>query len=107
MKSGSGKTWPKLAFVIMLAIFQANITFGFAGGDGSADDPYQISSRKHLESINDALDAHYILTDDIDLAGVTYSDAVIAVTQSSSFIGSFNGNGFVIKNVCTMGGMLQ
>ncbi len=76
------------------------------GGDGTASNPYQISTREHLEAVNNSLSSHYILINDIDLNGTTYTHAVIAPDtdmssdfQGTTFTGSFNGNGFVVKNL--------
>ncbi len=89
----------RFVFVFLLGALSAPLLFGFAGGDGSSDNPYQISTLKHLESVNDDLDAHYILVNDIDLGGVTYSGAVIATDRDSHFNGSFDGNEFAIKKL--------
>jgi hypothetical protein len=64
----------------------------FAGGDGSAGDPFQISSCAELADINSALDANYILVSDIDCSGVTSF-------ITGSFTGVFDGQGFKISNV--------
>ncbi len=76
-------------------------------GDGTAANPYQISTRQHLEAVNSVLSAHYILMNDIDLEGVTYDKAVIAPYINSSsprFTGTFDGRGFKIKNLTINGG---
>lgn len=38
----------------------------FAGGEGTEEDPYQISNLNQLQNINNELDAYYELVDDID-----------------------------------------
>ena len=38
----------------------------FAGGDGTVGNPYQVSTCQQLQDINQHLDAHYILVNDID-----------------------------------------
>jgi hypothetical protein len=38
----------------------------FAGGDGTVENPYQVSTCQQLQDINQHLDAHYILINDID-----------------------------------------
>ena len=40
----------------------------FAGGSGTAEDPWQVATAEQLDSIRNDLTAHYILTDDIDLS---------------------------------------
>ncbi len=90
----------------MSVLITAAIACAFSGGDGTAANPYQISTREHLEAVNDNLAAHYILINDIDLEGITYSQAVIAPDTSTSdffqgikFTGLFNGEGFKISNL--------
>ncbi len=41
----------------------------FAGGSGTAEDPWQVATAEQLDRIRDDLTAHYILIDDIDLSG--------------------------------------
>ncbi len=84
----------RLSGLVVLVI--AALACAFNGGNGTAANPYQIATRQHLEAVNNNLAAHYILLNDIDLAGVTYTQAVIGTTQ---FTGSFNGKGFVVKNL--------
>ncbi len=90
----------------LAVLFITSLTFAFTGGDGTAGNPYQISTRADLEAVNSNLAASYILMNDIDLTGKTYAQAVIApdISTSSDFQGTmftatFNGNGFNIKNL--------
>ncbi|MEN8127374.1 MAG: GLUG motif-containing protein, partial [Planctomycetota bacterium] len=105
--------------IIVLTIFCAPI-FGYDWftnpGDGSPENPYQISTPEQLMSIGsnaDLLDKHFELTHDIvfdpnnNLAHV-FSRALIApdidTSNSSSFdqipfTGTFNGNGYSIRNL--------
>ena len=41
----------------------------FAGGSGTAEDPWQIATAEQLDRVRDDLKAYYILTEDIDLSG--------------------------------------
>ena len=69
----------------------------FAGGDGTAENPYQIATAKQLVAVRNDLAAHYVLNNNIDLSGYSswnpIGDAVY------SFSGSFDGNGHVIRNM--------
>ena len=69
----------------------------FAGGDGTAENPYRIATAKQLVAVRNDLAAHYVLNNDIDLSGYSswnpIGDAVY------SFSGSFDGNGHVIRNM--------
>ena len=89
----------------------------FAGGSGTPNDPYQITTREHLLSINsdaELLDAFFVLEADIDLnpslpGGSVFSRAVILVSESarSGFSGSFNGNSHKISNLVIDNSALQ
>jgi len=87
--------------VLVLAglLFCARVAQGvsFAGGTGSADDPYQIATAEQLVAIgqDETLEnRHYILTADIDLAGQVFSHTVIP-----EFGGVFDGNDHKILNL--------
>lgn len=67
-------------------------------GTGYDNDPFIIANNDDLMEFknNSSLRiGHYSLTNDINLAGVTYTEAFI----SESFGGSFNGNGHKISNL--------
>ena len=91
-----------LLVVVAAVVWVAGVCWGFAGGDGTADSPWQIASQADLEAVNDDLTAHYILNNDIDLSGTIYHKAVIAPytdNSSETFTGSFDGGGYVIRNL--------
>ena len=83
----------------------------FAGGTGTESDPYQIASAYHLHNVRYFLDAHFILTEDIDLDPDVLGDAfwydsaqgwkAIGANDltEATFTGEFNGNGKVISNM--------
>ena len=84
----------------------------FAGGSGTAEDPWQIATAEQLDRVRDDLKAHYVLTDDIDLSGYE-SWIPIGAFQSLSdapedaevphpdfaFTGTFDGAGHTISNL--------
>ncbi len=84
----------------LAVLFIASLTFAFTGGDGTAGNPYQISTRADLEAVNNDLAASYIFMNDIDLGDITYTQAIIAPDTSETiggfqgikFAGSFNGS---------------
>ena len=84
----------------------------FAGGSGTAEDPWQIATAEQLDRVRDDLKAHYILTEDIDLSG--YENWIpIGAFQSLSdapedaevphpdyaFTGTFDGADHTISNL--------
>jgi hypothetical protein len=77
----------------------------FGGGTGTEIDPYEISTPQHLSNIRFALDKHFVLIDDIDLAGIQWDPIGKVVTESCGdrcmsilvdesefFTGSLKGN---------------
>lgn len=96
---------------------------GFAGGNGTESSPYQISSAEELALLANLLTTDYYyniyanrfyeLTNDIDLSGklwigigytrITVIDGVTASAVIKAFRGSFNGNGYTIYNMNTVG----
>lgn len=89
--------------------FDANhihYTDGFAGGDGSKEDPYQITNAlqlaylsNQLGSLNQCKNQYFVLTDDIDLNGATWYPIGDMQNGLKSFYGSFDGLGHVIRNM--------
>ncbi len=84
----------------------------FAGGVGTAEDPWQVATAEQLDLIRNDLAAHYVLIDDIDLSG--YENWMpIGAFQSLSdapedaevphpdyaFTGTFDGDGHTISNL--------
>ena len=79
-------------------------------GSGTEADPYLISTKEELlemVAVSSYYDKYFQLVDDIDLAGETFSRAVIAPNGTGAgtsfsgtpFTGEFDGNGYVIRNV--------
>ncbi|UGV41697.1 fibronectin type III domain-containing protein [Methanococcoides orientis] len=75
----------------------------FAVGDGSAGNPYQISTIEQLQNMSTALSANYILINDIDASETiswnSNAGFVPIGSSSSHFTGSFNGSGYVITGL--------
>ncbi len=54
-----------------------------------------ITTAAQLQAVNDDLDGNYVLMNDIDLDGVTWTP----IGMNSFFTGKFSGNGKVVKNL--------
>ena len=85
-------------------------TTDFAGGEGTAENPYLIETKEHLNNVRNHLDAHYKMIADIvftnaDFAegGDFYNDGQgwipIGVDSNKNFTGIFDGNGHTIKGL--------
>lgn len=75
----------------------------FTNGSGTSEDPYQITEAGHLVKINDGLDQHYKLMNDIDLGGAIWTPIGgyaynTANVQAGAFTGVFDGNDHTISN---------
>ncbi len=64
----------------------------FAGGMGTQVNPYKISTAEHLLNMKKNLDASYVLINDIDMLGFTWSPL-------TTFTGHLDGQGFTISNL--------
>ena len=69
---------------------------------GTAANPYIIMNAEQLQNVNNDVSAHYKLGADIDLKGVEFTP--IGNADTGAFSGSFDGNGYVIKNLSIDGG---
>ncbi len=117
--AGLGKRIAVVACVGVLAGGLLTRAYGFAGGTGEPNDPYQIATAEHLLSIglDDSLfDRHFVLIDDIDLdpnlpGGQVFQDALIArdhegsvsVHSGDPFSGVLDGRGHAIWNLSISG----
>jgi len=68
-------------------------------GSGTAEQPYLIRDARDLGTVWLAPIAHYRMEAPVDLAGITWSAAVVPW-----FDGTFDGNGYVISNLHIEGG---
>ncbi|MFA5252170.1 MAG: hypothetical protein WC454_06265 [Phycisphaerae bacterium] len=86
------------AFVLFLGVASANAAPW--AGSGTSTDPYQIWNAADLNAIG-ADTAYYSssfrLMADIDLAGITYTDAVIPYSDTI-FTGVFDGDTHIIQS---------
>ena len=61
----------------------------FAGGSGTAEDPYKIATYQHFLAIPDSTDKNYIQTADIEFPNNTFPDI-------KYFNGTYDGQGYMI-----------
>ncbi len=72
-----------------------NSLLPFAGGDGSAEDPYQINTCEGVVAMNDNLSASYLLIDDVDCSGAG-NDAMVGTVFTNPFTGTLDGGGYTV-----------
>ena len=66
-------------------------------GDGTAENPYLITSAADLQKINEDVTAHYKLIADIDLNNELFTP--IGNVDTGAFSGTFDGSGYTISNL--------
>ena len=85
----------------------------FAGGTGTAENPYQIANGAQLAYLASSVNGgetytgkNFVLTANIDLNGLpwtpianSFSDALLGGSNYRIFAGNFDGNGYTISNV--------
>ncbi|NOQ47732.1 MAG: hypothetical protein GQ576_01085 [Methanococcoides sp.] len=88
--------------ITMSMSFPANAT-PFAGGDGTAGNPYQISTIEQLQNLSSDLAANYKLINDIDASGTINWNSGAGFepigNALNKFAGTFNGQGYEIKGL--------
>ena len=94
-------------------VWDGSTAAAFAGGTGTAEDPYQIANGAELaylaSSVNSGEtyeDKYFVLTANINLNGLpwtpianSFSDALLGGSDYRVFAGNFDGNGYTISNV--------
>ena len=92
----------RIGFAAVLFVF-AGAVFGagsYNGGSGTEGDPYQIATAGQLHELSlHSVDwgKHFLLTSDLDLAGVEMGP--IGLDSTNAFVGVFDGGGHVISNL--------
>jgi uncharacterized repeat protein (TIGR02543 family) len=94
----------------------------FAGGSGTAGDPYQIANWNHLHNVRDYLDGYFILISDLHSTTAGYADLASPIANGGkgwkpigslsvdpvywyvvdpigAFTGSFDGQGYEIRDL--------
>ena len=86
--------------IILAVLILANVSFAgtYSGGNGSELQPYQIADSddwQELMTTSDDWGSSFILTADVNLAGITLTPVG---NSSTPFTGVFDGQGYVIRN---------
>lgn len=67
----------------------------FAGGDGTKDNPYVVSTVTEFKNINYKLDSCFVQTENLDFGG----ESVTAGDLTHPFKGTYDGNNFCLSNI--------
>lgn len=96
-----------------ISVWDGSTAAAFAGGTGTAEDPYQIANGAQLAYLASSVNngetyeaKNFVLTANIDLNGLpwtpianSFSDALLGGSDYHIFAGNFDGNGYTISNV--------
>lgn len=99
--------------ILLIFALISTISFGYSGGIGTSDDPWQISSKADLLELSGdtaGYNSYFVLTADIDFGDKPsriFTSALIAPDsddinygfQGTAFSGVFDGGGHTIKNL--------
>jgi len=99
--------------ITMNGAYNITANFGlFAGGNGTAVDPYQIADWWHLDNVRNYLSSHFIVINDLDLGSIGYTELASAtanegkgwqpigtIAVNDAFVGSFDGQGYEIGDL--------
>lgn len=108
---GNAATWELAVGSYPAFVWQQNANSGsYSGGDGTESDPYQIdtvSDFLQLLECSGDWDKFFILTANLDLSAVVFTDSPVAWDkdhvncgfQGPAFSGGFNGNGHIISHL--------
>lgn len=94
-----------LSGLLLIVLGTVQVKAQFAGGSGTEEDPYQISTVDQLQEIQNHLDKHFVQTNDID--GIESSNwnweggtgFKPIGDETIKFIGSYDGNNYKILNL--------
>ncbi|MCF7972535.1 MAG: hypothetical protein K9N55_01845 [Phycisphaerae bacterium] len=119
-EDGKNRVGPHKALKVIVGFVLLGMAWSqcwaYSGGLGTLQVPYVLSSPEDLIQLSTSsgdYGKHFVLTADIDMAGYTFDQAVIAPTNApsvssfddqASFTGTINGNGHVISNLTVTGG---
>ena len=91
--------------------YSITANFGpFAGGSGTAEDPYQLADWYNLDNLRNYLSSYFILTNDLDFSSIGYTELASETGHEGKgwepignltdpFAGSFNGQGYQIHDL--------
>ncbi len=102
-----------MTLVLMMMLTAAAVAeSGFAGGNGTKEDPWQIADAGQLDLVRENLAGHYVLTADIDMSAIENWEPIGAFRSLSdapedaevphpdyAFTGTFDGAGHTISNL--------
>jgi hypothetical protein len=96
-----------ITIIVVIALVFLGISFfenkEFAGGTGTKEDPYLVSTAKHLNNVRNYMDKNFKQINDIDLSDYENWEPIgrynIDIMLGNGFMGTYDGDGYTIKNL--------
>ena len=96
-----------VTIITMSGNYSITANFGpFSGGNGTAEDPYQIADWYRLDDVRNYLSSHFILINDLDSNSIGYTELASSsahegkgwqpIAVNTTFVGGFDGQGYEI-----------
>ena len=93
--------------ITMNGTYNITANFGlFTGGNGTAEDPYQIADWYHLDDVRNYLSSYFIVINDLDSGSIGYTELASSsahegkgwqpIAVNNTFVGGFDGQGHEI-----------
>ncbi|TKX47025.1 hypothetical protein EXE49_17270, partial [Halorubrum sp. ASP121] len=79
----TGDGYPILQSVDRQAQLEAQNANAYAGGDGTASNPYEIANWHHLDNVRQNLDKEFVLTADLDSNTAGYDEVASDMANSN------------------------
>ena len=90
-----------LSWILLIFLLTSSVQAKYSGGTGEPNNPYQIANANDMNKIgahSEDWGSHFLLVNDINLAGYTGTQFNIIGNDSTSFTGVFDGNNHTIYN---------
>ena len=71
----------------------------FAGGDGSASNPFQVSNVYELQNVSNNVNAHYVIVNDINASITAAWNGQRGFDPITAFNGTLDGQNFTVSNL--------
>jgi|GEM_PF-2485274 len=96
--------------ITMSGNYSITANFGpFSGGNGTAEDPYQIADWYRLDDVRNYLSSHFILINDLDSNSIGYTELASfsahegkgwqPIGVNNTFVGSFDGQEYEVSDL--------
>jgi hypothetical protein len=93
--------------ITMSGNYSITANFGlFAGGNGTAENPYQIADWWQLDNVRNYLSSHFVVVNDLDSNSIGYTELASPaahegrgwrpIAVNNTFVGNFDGQGYEI-----------